>query len=98
MDVSSSSPTQSGAIRDQRIQPVDQTQRKAHKGVSVRRAPDEAIISEQAQLLLKLSEAVQNSKDVRDEKVNALRDQVENGRYPTSASEIARAIVASRMK
>lgn len=77
---------------------MDQPQGKAPRGVRGRQPADEIALSEQAQLLTKLSKAVHDSPDVREEKVAALRDAVKKQQYEISYSEIAKAILASRGK
>lgn len=99
MDISSSNPTQNGAIRDMpKVHELDQAQRRVREGGYRRGAADEAIISDRAQLLKKLGEAVRDSSEVREDRVAELRTAIEQGRYQVSEMEIAKAILASRAK
>ncbi len=87
------------SIRDQqRISSVDQTKGKGARNVKGRQAGDEVALSDEAQLLTKLGQAVDDSPDVREEKVAALRDAVKKQQYQISYSEIAKAMLASRNK
>ncbi len=96
---SSSSASQSTIVRDSlRSQELDQVQRRARGTGSRQSGSDSAVISDEGQLLQKLSKAVQDSPDVREDKVAELRAAVAKGRYQVSYSEIAKAILASRTK
>lgn len=87
------------SIRDQQtIGSVDQTKGRSARSVQGRQAGDEVALSDEAQLLTKLDQAVQDSPDVREEKVAALRDAVKKQQYQISYSDIAKAILASRGK
>ncbi len=99
MDISSSSATQSGNIRDShKVQDLNQLQRNA--GGSARRpsGADEAVISDRGQLLQRLGDAVRDSTDIREDKVAELQAAIQQGRYQLSDMEIAKAILASRTK
>lgn len=87
------------SIRDQQaIGSVDQAKGRSARNVQGRQAGDEVALSDEAQLLTKLDQAVQDSPDVREEKVAALRDAVKKQQYQISYSDIAKAILASRGK
>ncbi len=99
MDISSRIASQSSTIRDSgRLQDVDQSQRRVRGDARWQPGADEAVISPKAQLLQKLGQAVRDSSDVREEKVAELRNSIDQGRYPLSDVEIAKAILASRAK
>ena len=99
MEISNSGPTQRDAIRNQhRVESTDQVHQKARGGVRSQQAQDGAAISAQARLLQRLRASIEDTPDVREERVEALRAAVQEGRYPLSDAEIARAILASRAK
>jgi flagellar biosynthesis anti-sigma factor FlgM len=91
--------TKSGAIRDQqKITTLDQARGKSVRKSQGPQAEDKIALSDQAQLLSKLGRAVDDSPDVREEKVAAIREAVKQQKYEISYSEIAKAILASRGK
>ncbi|MGI5837213.1 MAG: flagellar biosynthesis anti-sigma factor FlgM [Chloroflexota bacterium] len=97
MDISGSNRTESGLIRDLRlVKEAGQSRPKAQADYRDEMGSDKAIISNQGQLLQRLSEAVRESPDVRSEKVAMLREAIQSGQYEVSAEEIAKAILASR--
>ncbi len=99
MDISSSGAAQSSTIRDSRgVHDLDQAQRRVREGARRQSGADQAVISDRAQLLQKLGEAVRDSSGVREDRVAELRGAIEQGRYPLSDVEIAKAILASRMR
>lgn len=98
MDISSSGRTQSGMLRDlHQVQELRQDKCRVQANDRQSRC-DEVIISGRGQLLQRLREAVQQSPDVRAEKVAALREAIQQGTYDISPVEIAKAILASRTR
>jgi negative regulator of flagellin synthesis FlgM len=97
MDIPSSG---TGPIRDLlKIGSMDQSYRTVHKGPSQTSSSlDAAIISDRGLDLARIKDAVRNAPDVREEKVSAMRDALAQGNYNLSPVEIAKAILASRMK
>lgn len=79
----------------QRINSVDQPQGKRVRNTSGRQIADELALTDHAQLFANVKQAVQDSPEVREEKVAALREAVRKQAYEISYSEIARAILAS---
>lgn len=97
MEISSSRATESGSTRDaQKLQELEQEHRRPRGGAPRPLEADAAVISNRGQLLQHLAEAVRQAPDVRDDRVDALREAVEQGRYRISEREIAEAILASR--
>ncbi len=94
MDISSSA-MQPGRIREpHKAESADSPQQRVRWSGGRSRAADQATISERAQLLRRLREEMDASPDVREEKVAALQEAIEQGRYRPSAVEIAKAILA----
>lgn len=54
---------------------------------------DSAGITPEARTLARASEAVDEARDVRSERVRALRQQIQNGTYNPDPAEIARKLV-----
>lgn len=97
MDISSSNRMEPGLVRDlHQLQDVEQERRKTQASSRPETARDGAIISDRGQLLRRLDQAVRDAPDVREDKVAALREAIQQGRYPVSAPEIAQALLASR--
>lgn len=75
---------------------MDHSHRKAPEDAIRQAGVDEVAISQEGRLLQRLKAAIDETPDVREEKVAALRDAIEQGRYHVSAAEIAKALLATR--
>ncbi len=94
MDISSRSRVEPGQVRDlSQTQAVDQERRRARSANRYEGGSDEAVISDPGQLISKLSEAVRQAPDVREEKVAALKELIQSGGYNPSPADIAKAIL-----
>jgi len=99
MDISSSGATRFNGIQDPHgAQRLDPARRRVRENGYRGQGADEAVISSHGQLLQKLGEAVDRSSDVREEKVAELRSAIQQGRYQLSYEEVAKAILASRVR
>jgi flagellar biosynthesis anti-sigma factor FlgM len=98
MDISSSGMQPGGVREPNRVGPAESSKPRERRASPQPLRPDEVAISEQAQLLQKLRDAVAESPEDREQKVSALRDAVQQGTYRPSALEIAKAILAYEVK
>ncbi len=89
-----------GSIRDSfKTASTDQPYRSAQKGQS--QTPpslDSAVISERGLDIARIEAAVMGAPEVREARVAALRSAVAQGSYSVSPVEIAKAMLASRMR
>ncbi|HEX2988427.1 MAG TPA: flagellar biosynthesis anti-sigma factor FlgM [Chloroflexota bacterium] len=97
MDISSNG---MGPIRDFiKTNSMDQSYRSMQKGRSqTTPSLDSVTISDRGLDLARIKDAVLSAPDVREEKVAATQEAVAQGSYNMSPVEIAKAILASRMR
>lgn len=76
------------------VQPTESKSRAVDSASDAAQAPDEVGISTEALARQKAADAATSSDDVRWDKVGQLRQQIANGTYKVSASDVASRLIA----